>query len=113
MKAPFLAIALVLVAVLGGPSVSGQATTPAPASPQTSDPSISPNRALGKVKVIDAGAKQLIIKTDAGSLVTVALSDSTSYMRIAPGETTLANATKTTLAEVAERRSRVSSRQGF
>jgi len=102
MKAPFLAIALVLVAVLGGPSVSGQATTPAPASPQTSDPSISPNRALGEVKVIDAGAKQLIIKTDAGSLVTVALSDSTSYMRIAPGETTLANATKTTLAEVAE-----------
>jgi len=102
MKAPFLAIALVLVAVIAGSNANGQTTTTLPASPPASDPSISPNRALGEVKVIDAAAKQLIIKTDAGSLVTVVLSDSTAYMRIAPGETTLANATKTTFAEVAE-----------
>jgi co-chaperonin GroES (HSP10) len=104
MKAPFLAVALVVGALVGS---SAQAqTNPAPASatvsPQAGDPSISPNRALGEVKIIDAAAKQLIIKTDAGSLVTVVLSDATSFMRVAPGEKTLTNATKITFAEVAE-----------
>ena len=104
MKAPFLAIALALVAVLAGSTAHAQ-TTPAATSttaPKTGDPSISPNRALGEVKVKDAAGKQLIIKTDAGSLVTVVLSESTSYMRVAPGETTLTNATKITFADVAE-----------
>jgi len=103
MKALFLAIALALVGVLAASGAQTQ-TTPATstAAPQTGDPSISPNRALGEVKVKDPAAKQLIIKTDAGSLVTVALSDATSYMRVAPGETTLTNATKITFADVAE-----------
>ncbi|HKB66036.1 MAG TPA: hypothetical protein VKC61_09290 [Pyrinomonadaceae bacterium] len=104
MKAPFLAIALVLVGVLSASGAQAQTTQAATstAAPQTGDPSISPNRALGEVKVKDAAAKQLIIKTDAGSLVTVTLSDATSYMRVAPGETTLTNATKITFADVAE-----------
>jgi len=103
MKAPFLAIALVLVGIFAGSSALAQTTPAAGATvPKTGDPSISPNRALGEVKVIDAAAKQLIIKTDAGSLVTVALSDTTSYMRVAPGETTLTKATKITFADVAE-----------
>jgi co-chaperonin GroES (HSP10) len=102
MKAPFLAIALVLVGVLAGFSVHAQTTTSASASTAASDPSISPNMAQGEVKVIDGTAKQLIIKTDAGSLVTVALSDSTTYMRVAPGEKTLTNATKITFGDVAE-----------
>lgn len=104
MKAPFLALALVLVGSLAGSGAQAQtapATTSTAAS-QTGDPSISPNRALGEVKIKDAATKQLIIKTDAGSLVTVALSDATSYMRVAPGETTLSNATKITFADVAE-----------
>ena len=100
MKAPFFAIALVL-GVLAGSSAHAQTTTTAVA-PQAGDPSISPNRALGEVKVIDAAAKQLIIKTDGGSLVTVTLSDATSYLRVAPGETSLTNATKITFADVAE-----------
>ena len=102
MKALFLAIALVLVGTLAGSSALGQ--TPASTTPatQTGDPSISPNRALGEVKVIDATAKQLILKTDAGTLVTVVLADATSYMKVAPGETSLANATKVTFADVAE-----------
>src|SRR5258705_402150 len=85
MKAPFLAIALVLVGVLSASGAQAQTTQAATstAAPQTGDPSISPNRALGEVKVKDAAAKQLIIKTDAGSLVTVTLSDATSYMRVA------------------------------
>jgi hypothetical protein len=102
MKALFLAIALVLVAALAGPSANAQTSSTTAAPPQTSDPSISPNRALGEVKVIDAAARQLIIKTDAGSLVTVTLSDGTSYMRVAPGETTLTNATKIAFADLAE-----------
>jgi co-chaperonin GroES (HSP10) len=102
MKAPFLVIALVVVGLLAGSSAIAQ-TNPTPAAaPQAGDPSISPNRALGEVKIIDAASKQLIIKTDAGSLVTVILSDATSYMRVAPGETSLANATKITFADVAE-----------
>ena len=104
MKALFLAIALALVGVLAGSGAQAQ-TTPAAtstAAQKTGDPSISPNRALGEVKVKDGAAKQLIIKTDAGALVTVVLNDATSYMRVAPGETTLTNATKITFADVAE-----------
>lgn len=100
MKALFLAIALVMVSTLASATVLGQTT--ATTTTSTGDPSISPNRALGDVKVIDAAARQMIIKTDAGTLVTVVLSDATSYMKVAPGETTLANATKVTFAEVAE-----------
>jgi co-chaperonin GroES (HSP10) len=96
MKAFFFAVALVVVIGSAGFSVYAQAVTPA------SDENITPNRAVGEVKVIDAPAKQLILKTDAGSLVTVVLSDATTYMRVAPGEKSLANATKLTFADLAE-----------
>ena len=102
MKAPFLAISLAVVAVLAGSSVNAQTNPTTAAAPQAGDSSITANRALGEVKVIDTAAKQLTIKTDAGSLVTVVLSDSTSFMRVAPGETTLTNASKITFADVAE-----------
>src|SRR6185436_6426645 len=102
MKAPYFVIALVVVGLLAGSSVNAQTTPTTAAAPQTGDPSISPNRALGEVKVIDAASKQLIIKTDAGALITVVLNDATSYMRVAPGETSLAKATKITFADVAE-----------
>jgi co-chaperonin GroES (HSP10) len=101
MKAPFLAFSLAVVGILAGSSVHAQTNPTAAAAPQA-DSSISANRALGEVKVIDAAAKKLIIKTDAGSLVTVVLSDATSFMRVAPGEKTLTNATKITFADVAE-----------
>jgi co-chaperonin GroES (HSP10) len=102
MKAPFFVIALVLAGVLAGTSSARAQTSNTSAPPQTNDPSITPNRAMGEVKVIDAATKQLIIKTDGGSLVTVTLSDSTAYMRVAPGETSLTNATKIAFADVAE-----------
>src|SRR5882762_10370890 len=101
MKAQFLAIALVLVGVLAGLSVNAQTTQPTPAA-QAGDSGITPNGAMGEVKVIDNAAKQLIVKTDAGSLVTVALSDKTVYMRLAPGEKTLTNATKIAVSDVGE-----------
>lgn len=69
---------------------------------QGADPGIAPKYAIGEVKAIDAAAKQITIKTDAGSTVTVALSDRTTYKRLAPGETSLTNATDITFADVGE-----------
>ncbi|HEY6231583.1 MAG TPA: hypothetical protein VIW64_09970, partial [Pyrinomonadaceae bacterium] len=103
MKAPLFALSLAVIGILAfGTSPNVTAQTTAAAASQAGDPSISANRAMGEVKVIDAAAKQLMIKTDAGSLVTVTLSDATSYLRVAPGETTLTKATKITFADVAE-----------
>lgn len=69
---------------------------------QGADPGIAPKYAIGEVKTIDATAKQITIKTDAGSTVSVALSDKTTYKRLAPGETSLTNATDITFTDVAE-----------
>src|ERR1700750_362361 len=71
-------------------------------APQGGDPNITAKYALGEVKSIDATAKQLTIKTDAGSTVTVSLSDKTTYKKLAPGETSLTNATDVTFADLAE-----------
>ncbi len=87
MKTFFFAVALGLITLF---------------APQGSDPNITAKYALGEVKSIDATAKQLIIKTDAGSTVTVSLSDKTTYKKLAPGETSLTNATDVTFADLAE-----------
>jgi len=98
MRAHFFVIAL---ALLTGTSGAFGQTPQAPATPQA-DKGITPNSAIGEVKAIDPASNQLIVKTDAGSLVTVTVSDKTMYMRLAPGETKLTNATKIAFAEVAE-----------
>jgi Cu/Ag efflux protein CusF len=69
---------------------------------QGTDPGIAAKHAIGEVKTIDAAAKQLTIKTDAGSTVTVSISDKTTYKRLAPGEQTLTNATDIAFTDVAE-----------
>lgn len=69
---------------------------------QANDPSIAAKHAIGEVKSIDPATKQLTIKTDAGSVVTVSVGDKTTYKKLAPGEQTLTNATDTTFAELAE-----------
>lgn len=69
---------------------------------QTADPNIAAKHAIGEIKSIDAAAKQLTIKTDAGSMVTVTLSDKTTYKKLAPGEQSLANATDLTFTDLAE-----------
>lgn len=96
MKPLFLLIALVLLATLADPGTYGQT------QPTQTDAGITPTRVVGEVKAIDAAAKQLTVKTDAGSLVAITLADSTSYSRLPPGETTLAKATKITLADLGE-----------
>lgn len=104
MKALFLAIALVLVVVLAGSNAPAFAQTASTTTPvqQTGDRGITPNGVVGEVKVIDNSARQLIVKTDAGSLVTVTLADSTSYMRLPPGETTLDKATPIAFTDLGE-----------
>jgi len=102
MKALFFVIALVLVLILGGSGADAQTTPSAPGAQQTADPAITPSGAIGEVTAINVVGKQMIVKTDAGSLVTVVLNDNTTYMRVAPGETTLTNAAKIAFAEVGE-----------
>lgn len=87
MKTFFFAVALGLITLF---------------APQGGDPNITAKYALGEVKSIDATAKQLTIKTDAGSTVTVSLGDKTTYKKLAPGETSLTNATDVTFADLAE-----------
>ena len=69
---------------------------------QGTDPNIAAKHAIGEVKTIDAATKQLTIKTDAGSVVSVSVSDKTTYKKLAPGEQTLTNATDIAFTDVAE-----------
>jgi len=55
---------------------------------------------IGEVKAIDNTSKQMVVRADNGVLFTVTLSDKTQYLRVAPGETSLAKATKIGLADV-------------
>jgi hypothetical protein len=98
MRTFFFAAAIGLITLLGSIQASNAQTAPA----QGTDPSITAKHAIGEVKTVDSTAKQLTIKTDAGSMVTVSLSDKTTYKRLAPGEQTLTNATDVTLADLAE-----------
>ena len=68
---------------------------------QGSDPNIAAKHAIGEIKSIDSAAKQLTIQTDAGSTLTVSLSDKTTYKKLAPGETSLNNAADVALADLA------------
>ncbi len=100
MRAPLHAVGLVLIAVIACVSANAQASQPN--ASQQADPAITPSWAIGEVKAIDGAAKQLVLKTDAGSVVTVTLNDKTMFMRLPPGEKTLTNATKITFTEVSE-----------
>ena len=94
---------LLILILLGSITVaSGQAAATGTAAAQGGDAGITPNHVIGEVKAIDATAKQLIVKTDAGALVTATLNDATKFMRVAPGETNLTNAAKITFADLAE-----------
>src|ERR1700694_3456950 len=55
---------------------------------------------IGEVKAIDNTSSQMVVRADSGVLFTVTLSDKTQYLRVAPGETSLAKASKITLADV-------------
>ena len=93
MRTFYFAVAMAFISLL--------LSSPA-AHAQTADPNIAAKHAIGEIKSIDAAAKQLTIKTDAGSMVMVSLSDKTTYKKLAPGEQSLTNATDLTFADLAE-----------
>jgi hypothetical protein len=68
-------------------------TGAASASAQANDPGVTANGVIGEVVAVDANAKQVFVKTDAGSVVTVAVADNTQFKKLPPGETTLSKAT--------------------
>src|SRR5262249_7014630 len=69
------------------------------ATAQSTDAGITQTRVLGEVTAIEPG-KQMTVKTDAGSLVTVILDGKTEYLRVPPGETSLEKAIKIDPSEV-------------
>jgi hypothetical protein len=58
------------------------------------------NNVLGDVVAVDAGSKQIFVKTDAGAVVVVTVSDATKIFKNPPGETKLDKATPYTLAQI-------------
>ena len=60
----------------------------------------SGNNVLGDVVAVDAAAKQVFVKTDAGAVVIVAVSDATRILKNPPGESKTDKAVPYTLAEV-------------
>jgi hypothetical protein len=87
----FTAISLITLSVVTSAAIA-----------QATDPSIAAKHAIGEVKSIDPATKQLTIKTDAGSVVAVSVTEKTTYKKLAPGEQTLTNATDITFTDIAE-----------
>ena len=60
----------------------------------------SANNVLGDVVAVDAAAKQIFVKTDAGAVVIVSVSDATRVLKNPPGESKTDKAVPYTLAEI-------------
>jgi Cu/Ag efflux protein CusF len=100
MRKLLYVFALLTIIVFQVASAYGQgSSTPASAQSKT-DAGVTPNGVIGEVTTIDPAASRITVRTDAGASVNVTLNDKTSYMRLAPGEKTLKNAAKITLADV-------------
>jgi hypothetical protein len=87
MRRLLTAFSLALVASAG--AAFGQAPAAQPA-----------NNVLGDVLTVDAASKQIYLKTDAGAVVIVTVSDATRIMKNPPGETKLDKATPMQLSEI-------------
>jgi hypothetical protein len=61
----------------------------------------SGNNVLGDVVAVDAAARQIFVKSDAGAVVIVSVADSTRIVKNPPGETKLDKSAPYTLAEIA------------
>jgi len=94
----FLGVAVMPIALAAHNAIYAGTESAAGQSP---DPAISQTRVMGEVTSIDPGAKQISVKTDAGSLVTVSLDEKTEYLRIPPGETSMDKAAKIAFTEIA------------
>lgn len=79
-------------------SVVGVAQTSQPSG--TGDPAITSTSVYGKVSEINGPGGVMTVKTDAGSMVTVKVTEKTTYERMPPGETDRTKAVKITLADI-------------
>src|SRR5829696_1164502 len=102
MRTLFFAAAIGLITAMGLSPAFGQSSQGTQGGTQGADPNITAKHAIGEVKTIDAATKQMTIKTDAGSVVTVSLTDKTTYTRLVPGEQSLTNATDIAFTDVSE-----------
>ena len=93
----FMLAALTLAATC---IASGQTPPSSTTTTQTTDAAVTPNGVIGEVTAIDTTAKQMSVKTDAGSVVIVSVDEKTTYMRVPPGEKTLSNAAKIAATDV-------------
>ena len=99
MRVLFFAAAIGIVGLI---SINSSFISNAAGLQQTPDAGIQAKGALGEVKSIDASSKLVTIKTDAGSEVMVFYSDRTTYKKLAPGETSLTNATDISFSDIGE-----------
>ena len=89
MKKAFALFALTLLVMTTGMTALAQ-----------DDPAITTTRVFGKITEINAPAGQMLVKTDAGSVVAVNLNAKTTYERMPPGETDRSKAIKIGLTEI-------------
>ena len=69
-------------------------------SPQQNDPAITASQVAGEITEINSSAGRLTVKTAGGSTVAVSVNEKTTYQRVPPGETSLANAVQSALTEL-------------
>lgn len=70
-----------------------------PVAAQTAAPKL--DRVIGEITKVDAGARQLSVKSDAGAIVTATVEEKTLYLRVPPGEKDLKKAARIALDNVA------------
>jgi hypothetical protein len=83
---------------MAGAQVSAQ--TPGGAAATKTSTSVTANRVIGEVTAIDATARQVTVKSDAGTPVTVILDEKSLYLRTLPGAKNLEGAATITLADI-------------
>ena len=93
----FCTLAILVATTISALSGLAQTPQPSPAAPGSSFTNV-----IGEIKSIDGTAKQVIVRADSGTLTTVNLSEKAQYLRVAPGEKSLTNATNIALADVGE-----------
>jgi hypothetical protein len=100
MRKLLVVFMLACALTLGAPTNAQTPSSSTATNTQAADAGVTPNGVIGEVATLDMAAKQMTVKTDAGSVVSVSLNDATVYMRIPPGEKTLDKATKIAATEV-------------
>jgi hypothetical protein len=94
---PVKRLSIFILAAIAVLSLSLGAVGQTPAASPTTAGVVS---VIGEVKAIDSATNQMVVRADNGVLFTVTLSERTQYLRVAPGETSLAKATKITVSDV-------------